>query len=561
MSDSGLSVASSLDIADVEYRYCGIGCFPEALWKVGGNDRRGKMSQRRAVVQVVANLKQGAGGPAASAESGMRAVLDWLKNKQGLELPVKAYAGESFEIDASEGQPVLVERLDTFWSLQFDRFDGDVPGRIWRTEASIAYSHTVAVAGVRLAVIDASSTVDFVPSVPRVIGDLIRSPGLHEYGADLSDSPVQISTSRGLEAMVRLLENPHRTRPVVVFSEGVGCDAIADARKAAERLAGIGHVFVVREEQSWELTDLLGREFSVWKGAVRTYNPGFNPHVDEITQHPPATREWLKARFGSLDRFYGVLVSTFAARTVRAVGLEEALPNFRTIKQVALEKKIASLASAAKGKTERESLLEQENVLLKQRIIEKIDEFNLADGEVKQVEAERDQYRARLSSLSAKIDALEQRLGEAALQVDYPETFESIDDWALKNFAGRLVLMNRAARAARKSLFNDSELVYRCLERLARGYVDARRAGNPVENLFEDLGVHLERTGDESTLSQWKELYFVPYRTKNEFLTWHLTRGSDKNETNTMRIYFFYDEDDQQVVVGHLPGHLPNSKS
>lgn len=66
-----------------------------------------------------------------------------------------------------------------------------------------------------------------------------------------------------------------------------------------------------------------------------------------------------------------------------------------------------------------------------------------------------------------------------------------------------------------------------------------------MESIFNDLGVHLERTGDPATLSQWKELYFVPYRTQNEFLAWHLKRGSDKSEANTMRIYFFYDEDDQ----------------
>lgn len=519
------------------------------------------MSQRRLVVQVVANLRQREGGPVASAESGIRTVLDWLKNKQGLALPASAYAGESFEVDAADGQPVLVERLDKFWSLQFDRFDRDVPGRIWRTEASVAYSDKIAAAGVRLAVIDANALADFIPSVPRVIGDLIKTPGLYDYGIDLTDSPIRVSMDRHLEDLTALLVNPNRTRPVVVFSEDPGCDAQTDAQKAAERLAGIGHVFVINEEQSWGLTDLLGREFSVWKGAVRTYNPGFNPQVDEVTQHPPATREWLKARFGSLDRFYSVLVGTFAARTVRATGLEEALPTFRTIKQASIEKKIEGLAKAAKGKTEREALLEKENALLKQQIQEKKNEFDFADAEVKQAEAERDQYRGQLSSLRAKIDALEQRIGEAALQVDYPDSFDVIDDWALNNLPGRLVLLNRAARAARKSPFNEPQLVYRCLERLARDYVDARRAGTPVSNLFDDLGVHLERTGDEATLSQWKEYYFVPYRTRSQFLEWHLKRGSDKSETNTMRIYFFYDEEDQQVVVGHLPSHLPNSKS
>lgn len=519
------------------------------------------MTQRRAVVQVVANLTQGAGGPADSANLAIHAVLDWLKNKQGLKLPANAYAGEPFEIDASEGQPLAVERLDTFWSLQFDRFDDGVPGRIWRTEASVGYSNDVALAGVRLTVINVNSRNDFTPSVPRIIGDLIRSPGLHDYGVNLTDSPILVSSDDALESMVSLLEDHERTRPVVVFSEDHACNAINDADTAAERLAGIGHVYVVNEQQSWHLTERLGREFSVWKGAIRTYNPGFNPQIDEVTQHPPATREWLNSRFESLDHFYSVLVSTFAARTVRAAGLEEALPSFRTIKRAALEKKIASLASAAKKKTERELLLEQENSLLKHQVAEKSDEFDMADAAVKQAEAERDQYRAQLSSLNVKIDVLEQRLGDAALQIDYPSTFESLDEWALENFAGRLVLLNRAARSARKSSFNSPELVYRCLERLARAYVDARRSGSPVENIFDDLGVHLERTGDPTTLSQWKELYFVPYRAGNEFLEWHLKRGSDKNESNTMRIYFFYDEDDQQVVVGHLPGHLPNTKT
>ncbi len=179
----------------------------------------------------------------------------------------------------------------------------------------------------------------------------------------------------------------------------------------------------------------------------------------------------------------------------------------------------------------------------------------------KQAEAERDQYRAQLSALRGKIESLEQRLGKSAPQIEHPDNFDSLDEWALKHLAGRLILLNRAVRAARKSPFNEPMLVYKCLERLAREYVDARRSGAVVDGLFNDLGVHLERTGDQARLSQWKEEYFVPHRTKSEFLAWHLKRGSDKNEANTLRIYFFYDEDDEQVIVGHLPGHLTNEKT
>jgi hypothetical protein len=516
------------------------------------------MSHRRPIVQVVAHLKKHSTPPSVAAEKAIGSILNWLTNKQKIKLPDAAFRGHAFEIDVAEGQPVSVTRLDEYWSLQFDRFDSDVPGRIWRTEASVYYSADTALAGVRLAVIDSGSRLDFNPSVPRVIGDLIRSPGLYDYGVDLSDSPSWIESESELDDFISLLGRPERTRPVLVLSDWSGSNVHEDSLAAAQRLAGLAHVYVLREGLDWKLTDRLGREFSVWNGAVRTYYPGFDPAVDEITQHPPATREWLTARFGNFDRFLSVLVRSFALRSVREAGIESSLPSYREVKQVALQKQLARLSDASKRKSEREQLLEEQVDLLKQQVKEKSDEYNLADGEVKQAEAERDQYRAQLSSLRVKIDSMEERLGTAEQSIEYPNNLERLDEWALQHFPGRLIVLNRAARAARKSPFNEPELLYKCLERLARDYVDARRLGKPVDSLFENLGVHLERTGDPARLSQWKEEYFVPHRTRNEFLEWHLKRGSDKNEANTLRIYFFYDEDDQQVIIGHLPGHLTN---
>lgn len=519
------------------------------------------MSQRRPIIQVVANLKQTDSGSAVAANIAIQTILNWLKNKQRLRLPAAAERGEPFEIDAAEGQPVSVVRVDNFWSLQFDRLCTEIPGRIWRTEASVGYSAKAALVGVRLAVIDANPQANLVTSIPKVIGDLIRSPGLHDYDVALTDSPILLNSEDALSDFYSLLESKHRTRPAVVFSSWEGVDALKDARDAALKLAGLAHVFVLTDKQSWQLTEKFGKEFSVWKGAIRTFNPGFNPLVDEVNQHPPATREWLNARFDRLDHFYSVLVNSFATRTVRDASLEATLPSFRSVKQAVLQKQIANLSNTSNKKTEREHLLEQNNALLKQQIQEKTEEFNLADAEVKQAETERDQYRAQLSALRGKINSLEQKIGQSAINLDYPNSFDLLDEWALKHLAGRLILLNRAVRAARKSPFNQPEIVYKCLERLAREYVDARRKGAPIVGLFDDLGVHLERTGDPARLSQWREEYFIPHRTKSEFLEWHLKRGSDKNETNTLRIYFFYDEDDEQVVVGHLPGHLTNEKT
>jgi hypothetical protein len=38
----------------------------------------------------------------------------------------------------------------------------------------------------------------------------------------------------------------------------------------------------------------------------------------------------------------------------------------------------------------------------------------------------------------------------------------------------------------------------------------------------------------------------------------HLKKGTSRESRHCLRIYFFWDEDSDQVVVGHLPDHLTN---
>ena len=486
-------------------------------------------------------------------------MLTWLRDRQRLILPDTAYRGESFELDASETFPVSAVRFDDYWALQFDKFDPSVPGRIWRTEATVASTDSAALGGVRLTLLDATPGLEYHPSVPAIVSAWIKSPGLREYGTQLSERPTEAVDTSTLESLSQLLLDHRRTRPVVVFSEGNGVDAQADAARAAMRLAGLAHVYILGDSQARYLTDHFGREFSVWGGALRTYNTGFDPLSDEVPAHPPATREWLQRRFRSLDEFIGVLLRSFTALSLRRTSPDHDLPSFRTVKQASLSYKLARLETPATD--ERAGILEQENTLLRQQVQEKTDEYNYADSEVTAAQAERDQYRAQVMAMRALVQRLEDRIGATDAEPTFPNALEELDEWALANYPGRLVLLNRAARTAKKSPFTEPSLVYRCLDRLARQYVDARRAGNAVDTLFEDLSVSLERTGDPNRLSQWKEKYFVPHRGANRFLESHLKRGSDHNEANTLRIYFFYDEDDEQVIVGHLPSHLTNSQT
>jgi len=57
------------------------------------------------------------------------------------------------------------------------------------------------------------------------------------------------------------------------------------------------------------------------------------------------------------------------------------------------------------------------------------------------------------------------------------------------------------------------------------------------------------------------ETYFVRWPVGTEklaFLAHHLREGVDKDERLTLAIYFFWEEDTEQVIVGWLPSHLEN---
>lgn len=527
------------------------------------------MTTRKPIVQIVANLDSSSSTPADASAQAVRSVLGWLRDKQRVSVPDAAFSGRGFEIGAEDGLPVSVETIGSYWACQYDKLDPDTPGRIWRTELSIAYGDDEAVAGVRLTVLDTTASPPPAISVPRVVSSLASSPGLVDAGVRLGPKPSCVSTRLQAENLVSLLLSDRRTVPVVVFAEGDTATLPSEAEGAASMLAGLAHIVVLKKGAIQPLIDHLGKEFAVWNGAVRTYYPKFNPHVDESTAHPLATRPWIQRRFQTVGSFAWMLLGAFASRTVKGDVNAELIPTFRAVKEAGLQRKINQLAAQSQSVDPQLPVLERQVQLLNQQLEEKdrrIEElkqdFNYADEEEKKASKSRDAYRAQLSMLRSRIDALELKLKITQPELEIPASFDGLSSWVEQNFPERLELRTRAARAANKSGFQNPALVYRCLARLAREYVDCRRLGKPLDRIFDDLGVRLERTGSASELAQWSDLYWVKNdRGENTFLDWHIKQGSDKNDQTTLRIYFYYDEEDERVVVGHLPTHLPNAKT
>lgn len=162
-------------------------------------------------------------------------------------------------------------------------------------------------------------------------------------------------------------------------------------------------------------------------------------------------------------------------------------------------------------------------------------------------------------TVSSSIDQVE----EATAAPEPVEDLSGLADWSLKN-TDRITVLSRAINGAKKSIYENPAAVYAALETLAGPYRDYRMAKLDKAGLnaaFAAAGVQFAGSVGSNVAGSHGDDYFVTWSGRRRFLEFHLGKGGGRDERYCMRIYFFWDDETQQVVVGSLPSHLNNSLS
>lgn len=69
--------------------------------------------------------------------------------------------------------------------------------------------------------------------------------------------------------------------------------------------------------------------------------------------------------------------------------------------------------------------------------------------------------------------------------------------------------------------------------------------------MFDELSpIAKERVGEQG------DTYLISVDGRPRMLDRHLKKGTSKDQRHCFRLYFLWDEDSQQAVVGWLPSHL-----
>jgi hypothetical protein len=120
---------------------------------------------------------------------------------------------------------------------------------------------------------------------------------------------------------------------------------------------------------------------------------------------------------------------------------------------------------------------------------------------------------------------------------------------------------NRALQGIKRSEFGDVALIYKALLVLRDCYVPMKRQGglerrHAFEQACAALGITEEPTFSGPRSGEEGDTYFVRFSGLRVELDRHLKKGNSREPRFCLRIYFFWDAEGEQVVVGWLPSHL-----
>lgn len=300
-----------------------------------------RYSTVRPISQVLLQLKSD--DQQATFGDARQAVLAWMSNRAGRKLPEAAWRGESFELVDVGAQNTAAVAINEpmYWTARLDDADKLVPMRVWTTEVAIAVDPNGSVIfGARLINVSRGDDAPIHSTVPGFVRQIVDHGNAHLDGRQISTRPWFISQRSDVHRLVALLCSKTRSRDVVVLAlpedSSYAGEAAIPAEDLTRRTLGAAHVAVITGEMTYLLSDLVGKEFSVFHQGVRTYRPGFDPEQQEPFRHPLALPQRIRA-FGErgAPSYLDFLVTQVLSNSVRGPDAEGQLPPFATARREA----------------------------------------------------------------------------------------------------------------------------------------------------------------------------------------------------------------------------------
>ena len=463
--------------------------------------------------------------------------------------------------------------------------DEEVVNRMWTVEASVTVRDNRVFLASRTLYTAENRERDYrLCNPPGFISKIARTTYLCDVEESL-DQLHNITTDDDLEKMYLIVTDKSRVFPVIVISEDQSQDEDVkflqsqeegyhiDGAKLAESLRLIAHVYYLPLQYQKKWMEMVSRKWGVENGAVRTYNPGFNIDEEELMtslDHPIALpRNILPMSY--INEEGKEIIAGHAFRHILTHGIKRdnmyrkfkwEENGVRFYHQIVKEADIEAEKSVEDLKLTVQMLIVE--IDKKEADYNQLDDFN--NELLLQLKKRKSENVINLQ----RIIDLENQLKKYRdyIPMEYPKDYKSIPDWVSQQFAGRLELHKKALKCLKDNpIYPDIELLCKSIEFLGKEYYGMKTGRldlKECESARLALGIENTLTGSVASAGRQGDAYYVDFDGSRRRLDMHIKGGKSMNSSDPserFRIYYFWDDDDQRVIIGHLPDHLPLSES
>ena len=461
-------------------------------------------------------------------------IHNWITQKfPALNLP--SYPGNFQKNQYTQTVETLYSYNDCFYCIKTTHTDKEIPNRIWITEAEIHKKDEKLFLGVKNAYTSNSpkNEEDYIIfSVPLFVKNIAKKVTLLDVGETI-ENIATIDSPDKLTDLYKLITNPSRQLPVIVISENTSLDNISakyfavndsyllDGTCLAEDLKFISHIFYLPSEYQTSWCNLIGSNWGLYNGAVRTYYPNFSIDDNQYYNHPIIIPQKILSMnyVNSEGKEYlgGHAFRKILTRTLKNFNMHNrfswAENDFQFFYKANRAEKILK-HSSNKNTQEWCALLEEDNEELNKQLQETQALLEAQDQEMGLQNETIRKFESINIYNQTRIYNLEQALLKYQQQPDplqYPNNYSDIPEWINNNFSGRIELLPRAVRSLKDALYKDINLVCQLIECLGTTYYNMRLGfvdKQLYDNTLKNLGVEdLPAISDSSAGQQGDEYY------------------------------------------------------
>ncbi len=498
-----------------------------------------------------------------------QATTDWLLNKgiQDVELAEQQIALTNGK-QASFSHSRL--RAEEGHIYAFSLLEPHDDTNEWETRFSLAVGDSELALFCQMRIGNRQAAVGnlrYDPRCPHFLREIITDGQWYAGPTAVSSSAASYLGGPQANELVKLIWNPNRKLPVVIVSESDGFTLHPDILdRLAYDLSGIAHVGLIDTDAAWRITQLRGKEWSCFWGAVRLYWPMSGQ--DANPRHHPFWAPSHVLKDGVDTKLAALRIRNSIRRRILTQSTALTQPGLISVLRAAHWGEIAKQAEESQENQALFELAASAEAQLREEVIQLKEDLEAATTENLHLERKNDELTAQLEQMNVA-------MAHAGRQSDASDTSDALQPNDIPQPTTVAEVVVQARRSCANLEFGgdvdegvsglapsagppDEVLRYlQELNNMAALIVDDGEIGEHPHTWLEKRNV-VSSGETKRTMSSRSEQQRRTWDTgfgDSDIYEFHLKVNESTNPANCVRIYYRLGEPGQRTSVGWVGRH------